>query len=42
MSSTVLPGLPGSGIKMANKTTLTKTPDGGMPAFNMFMKRRGE
>ena len=42
MKSTVLPGLPGSGIKMANKVNLTKIPDGGMPAFNMFMKRRGK
>ena len=42
MSSTVLPGLPGSGIKMANKVNLTKIPDGGMPAFNMFMKRRSK
>ena len=40
MRSTVLPGLPGSGINMANKVTLTNVPDGGMPAFNMFMKRR--
>ena len=40
MKSTVLPGLPGSGIKMLNKTNLTKVPDGGLPAFNMFMKRR--
>jgi hypothetical protein len=40
MSSTVLPGLPGSGIKMLNMTNLTKNPDGAIPAFNMFMKRR--
>jgi hypothetical protein len=40
MKSTVLPGLPGSGIKMANKVNLTKVPDGGLPAFNMIMKRR--
>jgi hypothetical protein len=40
MKSTVLPGLAGSGIKMLNKTNLTKIPDGGLPAFNMFMKKR--
>jgi hypothetical protein len=40
MSSTVLPGLPGSGIRMANKTNLTKIPDGAIPAFNMFMGKR--
>ena len=41
MSSTVIPGLPGSGIRMENKTTLTKIPDGAIPAFKMFMQRRG-
>ena len=40
MSSTVIPGLPGSGIRMENKTTLTKIPDGAIPAFKMFMQRR--
>jgi hypothetical protein len=45
MKSTVLPGLPGSGIKMTNKVYVTgKGVDGNMAALDMFMRsatRRG-
>ena len=43
MKSTVAPGLTGSGIKMLNKVYFGgKGVDGGIPAFNMFMKRRSK
>jgi hypothetical protein len=43
MKSTVTNGLPGSGIKMLNKVYFGgKGVDGGIPAFNMFMKRRSK
>jgi len=37
MKSTVLPGLPGSGIKMQNKVFI-KSVDGNMAALDMFMR----
>ena len=41
IKSTVAAGLPGSGIKILNKVYFGgKGVDGGIPAFNMFMKRR--
>jgi len=42
MKSTVAPGLSGSGIKMLNKVYFSRGVDGGIPAFNMFMKRRSK
>ena len=41
IKSTVLPGLPGSGIRMLNKVYITGTAggiDGGMAALDMFMR----